>query len=141
MKKLLIEYGNPKLQYKLNPFIEISTIYYLSSEKVDDLEAVLDDPDCHQLLSVVSSVHHQRVDQSLHDRALGLAEALGGVTAGAVRQKLGELLLDGDVILKTKRNKLFKTSSNSYWKQCTYKTLLQLAVMFIVTIIRILVVM
>ncbi len=67
---------------------------------MDDLEAVVDDPDGHQLLSFVSSVHHQRVDQGLNNRALGLAEPLGGVTARAVRQKLAELLFDGDVILE-----------------------------------------
>jgi len=34
----------------------------LSGKQVDDLEAVLDDPDSHQLLAVVAAVHHQRVD-------------------------------------------------------------------------------
>ena len=41
---------------------------------MDDLEAVLDDPDGHQLLAVVPPVHHQRVDQPLHDRAVRLVE-------------------------------------------------------------------
>ena len=35
---------------------------YLAGEQVDDLKAVLDDPDGHQLLAVVTSVHHQGVD-------------------------------------------------------------------------------
>ncbi len=77
---------------------------------MDDLEAVIDDPDGHQLLSVVSSVHHQRVDQALNNRALSLAEPLGGVTARAVRQKLGELLFDGDVILKENQKSFKKVS-------------------------------
>ena len=38
--------------------------------------------------------------QALNNRALGLAETLGSITARAVGQKLGELLLDGNVILK-----------------------------------------
>ena len=46
---------------------------------MDDLEAVLDDPDGQQLLAVVPAVHHQAVHQALHDGALGLAEPLGGV--------------------------------------------------------------
>ena len=51
----------------------------LPGQQVDDLEAVLDDPDSQQLLAVVPAVHHQAVDQALHDGALGLAEPLGGV--------------------------------------------------------------
>jgi len=35
---------------------------YLAGEQVDNLEAVLDDPDGHQLLAVVTSMHHQGVD-------------------------------------------------------------------------------
>ena len=52
----------------------------LTSQQVDDLEAVLHDPHSQQLLAVVSSVHHQAVDQALHNWALGLAESLGSVS-------------------------------------------------------------
>ena len=51
----------------------------LPGQQVDDLEAVLDDPDGQQLLAVVPAVHHQAVDQALHDGALGLAKPLGCV--------------------------------------------------------------
>ena len=54
---------------------------YLSSEQVDDLEGVLQDAHCHQLLAVVAAVHHERVGEALHDRALSLAEPLHLVTA------------------------------------------------------------
>ena len=37
---------------------------------MDDFESVLNDTDCHQFLSVVSSVHHQRIRQTLNDGAL-----------------------------------------------------------------------
>ena len=67
---------------------------------MNDFEGVLDDSDGQELLAVVASVHHERVDQSLDDRALGLPEPLGGETAGGVREELGRLLLDGDVILE-----------------------------------------
>ncbi len=107
---------------------------------MDDLEAVVDDPDGHQLLSVVSSVHHQRVDQALNNRALSLAEALGGVTARAVRQKLGELLFDGDVILKENQES-FKIVSKLKKGSRLKEHFFSYADMFIVTIIRILVVM
>ena len=70
---------------------------YVSSQKVDDLEAVLDDPDCQELLAVVAAVHHEGVDESLDDGALGLAETLGGEAAGGVGKELGH---DGDVVLQ-----------------------------------------
>jgi len=37
---------------------------------MDDLEAVLDDADSHELLTVVAAVHHQGVHQTLNNRAL-----------------------------------------------------------------------
>lgn len=43
-----------------------------------------DDSDSHQLLSVVAAVHHERVGQSLNDRAVGLTESLGGITTSRV---------------------------------------------------------
>jgi hypothetical protein len=49
-----------------------------------DLESVGDNADSHQLLAVVAAVHHQRVGQSLNDRAVGLAESLDGISAGRV---------------------------------------------------------
>ena len=45
---------------------------------MDDLEAVLDDPDGQQLLAVVPAVHHEAVHQTLDHGALSLAEPLGG---------------------------------------------------------------
>ena len=67
---------------------------------MDDLEAVLDDPHGHELFAVVPAVHHERVDQSLDNGAVRLAEPLGRVTASRVRQVLGVLVLHGDVVLK-----------------------------------------
>lgn len=58
----------------------------LTRQQVDDLEAVLDDAHGHELLAVVAAVHHHGVDQALDDRALGLAETLGGIAAGRVGQ-------------------------------------------------------
>ena len=54
--------------------------WILTSQEMDDLETVLDNSDCQQLLAVVSSVHHQAVDQTLNNWALGLAESLGSVS-------------------------------------------------------------
>ena len=36
------------------------------------------------LLAVVPTVHHERVGEALDDRALGLAEALDGISASGV---------------------------------------------------------
>ena len=72
----------------------------LSGEQMDDLERVLEDADGHELFAIVAAVHHERIGHPLHDGALGLAEPFGRVTAGAVRQKLGVLFLDGQVVLK-----------------------------------------
>lgn len=69
---------------------------------MDDLKAMLYDPDGHQLLAVVATVHHQGVDQPLDDGALSLAEALGGIPSTAVGKILGVLLLHGDVVLERK---------------------------------------
>ena len=43
-----------------------------------------DDPNSHQLLAVVSTVHHEGVGQSLNDRALCFSESLCGVSTGRV---------------------------------------------------------
>ena len=53
-----------------------------------------DDANGHQLLAVVAAVHHQRVGQAFDDGALGLSEALDGVTAGGVRDVDGAADLD-----------------------------------------------
>lgn len=53
--------------------------------KTYDLKSVCHDSDSHQLLAVVATVHHQRVGQSLDDRALSLSESLCGISTGRVR--------------------------------------------------------
>jgi len=56
----------------------------LVGDEVDDLERVLDNSHGLQLLSVVASVHHEGVGESLDDWALGLAEALDGISASGM---------------------------------------------------------
>ena len=51
---------------------------------MDDLHGVLDDPDSHQLLTVVPPVHHERVCEPLDDRALSLPEPLHRVSSSGV---------------------------------------------------------
>ena len=72
---------------------------YLVGEQVNDLKRMLQDPDSHQFLAVVSSVHHQRVGDTLDDGALGLAETFGGIPTSTVGQVDSILLLDWQVIL------------------------------------------
>jgi len=56
----------------------------LVGHDVDDLESVSDDAHSHELLSVVTAVHHERVGETLNDGALGLPEPLDGISAGGV---------------------------------------------------------
>eukprot|EP00982_Pelagococcus_subviridis_P009202 30909-Pelagococcus_subviridis.AAC.4 len=75
----------------------------LVRQKVDDVHRVLDDPHRHELLAVVAAVHHERVHEPLHDRALRLAEALLRVAARGVRDVHRVLGLHADVILRSWR--------------------------------------
>lgn len=49
-----------------------------------NLECVVDNADSHKLLSVVATVHHEGVGETLNDWALCLPEALLGVTSSRV---------------------------------------------------------
>merc|ERR1712241_1432885 len=44
----------------------------LASSEIDDLKAVFDNTNSHKFLAVVTSMHHQTVDQTLNDRTLSL---------------------------------------------------------------------
>ena len=68
-----------------------------------DFKGVLDDAHGQHLLAVVAAVHHERVGQSLNDGALGLPEALHSKAASRVRQVLGVLILDANVVLVRER--------------------------------------
>jgi hypothetical protein len=69
---------------------------------MDDFEGVLDDADSHLLLTGVTSVEHESVDQSLSDGALSLVKSLHLVTGTGVWQIYSLVLnrLDPDVVLK-----------------------------------------
>ena len=67
---------------------------------MDDLEGVLDDTDGQELLTVVATAHHERVDETLDNGALGLAEAADGVATSGVGNKHGVRVLDSDVVLQ-----------------------------------------
>lgn len=58
--------------------------WVLLGQNVDDLQGVLDDSDSLQLLTVVLTVHHQGVGQSLNNWTLSLSESLGSVSASSV---------------------------------------------------------
>ena len=70
--------------------------WVLFGQNVDNLQGVLDDSDGLQLLTVVSTVHHQGVGQSFDDRTLGLSESLRGVSTSGVRDE--NWLSDLDVV-------------------------------------------
>lgn len=74
---------------------------YGASQKVDNLKGVLNNADSEELLTVVATVHHERVGQTLNDGALRLAEALLVVATSSVGQILLVLggVLNREVIL------------------------------------------
>lgn len=53
-----------------------------------------DDADSHKLLAVVATIHHEGVGEALDDGAIGLAEALDGITTCGVRDVNGGANLD-----------------------------------------------
>lgn len=72
---------------------------------MDDFHGVSNDPDGHELLTVVSAVHHERVGEPLDDGALGLPETLHRVPPGSVgdiggvfRRFNSDVIVQGDVI-------------------------------------------
>lgn len=72
-----------------------------SRQQVHDLEGVAHDTHCHQLLTVVAAVHHERVGHALDNWALRLAERLLLVASCSVREVLLvlSLVIDRDVVL------------------------------------------
>ena len=72
---------------------------YLAGQEMNDFKGVLDDAHSHELLAVVAAVHHERVAETLHNRAQGLAETLDLVAAGSVWYILGSLTFEWYVIL------------------------------------------
>jgi len=67
--------------------------------KVDNLEAVHDNADGHELLSIVAALAHEAADEALHDGARRLAETLLLVSASGVWEENGMGSLAGNVIL------------------------------------------
>jgi len=49
-----------------------------------NLESVCNNANSHQLLSVVSAIHHEGVGESLNDGALSLSESLCSIATGGV---------------------------------------------------------
>lgn len=56
--------------------------WILSRQQVDDLKRMFDNFSGQQFLAVVSTMHHHRVRQSLHNRALSLSESPGSEPSG-----------------------------------------------------------
>ena len=73
--------------------------WVVSRQQMDDLESMLQDANSHQLLSVVTTMHHEGVCDTLNNGALSLTEAFCSITASTVGQVSGILLLDRQVIL------------------------------------------
>lgn len=50
-----------------------------------DLEGMGNDPDGHELLAIVSTIHHEGICETFDDRALCFSKPFDGVTASGVR--------------------------------------------------------
>ena len=59
-----------------------------------DFESVSNYSDSHELLAVITAIHHEGVGETLDDWAVGLAEALDSITPGRVRDVDGGPYLD-----------------------------------------------
>ena len=73
----------------------------LVGEEVDDLEGMLDNAHCHELLAVVAAMHHHGAHQALNDGAQSLAEASHLVSALSVRKEQLSRFADGNVVHQT----------------------------------------
>ena len=69
---------------------------------MDDFKAVADNSDCHEFLSIVTSVHHKGVGESLHNWTLSFSESLNSISSSGVGKIDSVLLFDRDVILERK---------------------------------------
>lgn len=49
----------------------ILNVLYLISEEVDNLKRVFHNPDGHEFLAIVASMHHQRVGETFYNGTLG----------------------------------------------------------------------
>lgn len=57
------------------------------SQQMDDLHGMLNNPNCHKLLPIVTPMHHEGVSQPLNNRALSLPKTLCLVPASCVRHE------------------------------------------------------
>lgn len=71
-------------------------------QEVDNLHGMLNDPHCHQFLTVVPPMHHERVGEPLNNGALRLPESLHRVSSSGVGNK-GSMFsrLNSNVVNKT----------------------------------------
>ena len=54
-------------------------------KEAHDFECMGDNANSHELLAVVATIHHEGICEALDDRAVGLTEALDGITTSGVR--------------------------------------------------------
>ena len=64
----MINHLSDKLFYLIKRSIYLQRV--LAGKEMNDFERVFDDTNGHQFLAIVATVHHERIRQALHDRAL-----------------------------------------------------------------------
>lgn len=85
-----------------------NSTYLEVSEQAYNLKCVGHNADSHELLSVVSAVHHQRVGEALNDGTICLSKSLDSIATG----RMGDVdrVPDLNVITIAQRSKLAKGS-------------------------------
>lgn len=74
-------------------------IIYLASKQVNNFKSMLNDTNSHELLAVVTAVHHERASETLDNWTQCLVKSFYLITASCVRDILGSLAFNWYVIL------------------------------------------
>ena len=82
-------------------------------KEAHNFECMGDNADSHELLAVVTTIHHEGVREALDDRAISFTEALNGITTGGVRDVDWRAYLD---VVTVEKAKSVKASTSQRFK-------------------------
>lgn len=74
-------------------------VNYFSSKQVNNFKSMFNDTNGHQLLAVVSTVHHERASQTLYNWTQSLVKSFDLITTCRVWYIFGSFAFNWDVIL------------------------------------------
>ena len=102
----------------------------LLSQQVDNFHGMLNDSNCHQLLPVVATMHHQRVSKPLHNWTLSFPEPLNRIPPRCVGNISGMFCwIHSNVILQRYvRNLCEYITKEAQLKNTVVKVVIQITV-------------